>query len=351
MLGAPDAAYLEQLRIATAKALREAIGPVNDVALLDVPNQRNVGDSLIWAGETAYFARLGLRLRYAADLNSYNPESLRRAMPSGVVLLHGGGNFGDLWLGHQRHREQIVRDLPDYSIVQLPQSIYFQSKDRAALANDVVGAHPNFRLMIRDKLSIQRAAEDLPKVDAYFCHDMAFGWEPPALVPQVGETPRILVIAREDKEKSSNLGGIGDDWIPGSDILKTDWHNSGWDARRWQVARRVARGHHSLLRARSRGSLPAVDIPNRIVRRVLSTINEINISGALKLYAPAKVVVADRLHAHVLAVLLGIDHVVLDNNYRKLSAVYEDYSGHFTSAHYATDIDDARSLTEELVAR
>jgi pyruvyl transferase EpsO len=67
------------------------------------------------------------------------------------------------------------------------------------------------------------------------------------------------------------------------------------------------------------------------------------------MYAWARVIVVDRLHAHVLAVLLGTPHVVMDNNYRKISAIYEEYSGEFSTAHYATDIASARLEAERLL--
>ncbi|WP_146215863.1 polysaccharide pyruvyl transferase family protein [Cryobacterium arcticum] len=319
-----------------------------DVALLDAPNQTNVGDSLIWAGEMAYLRRLGLRLRYVSDLNTYDPAELRRAMPSGVVLLHGGGNFGDLWTGHQNHREQIAKDLPDYRIVQLPQSIYFQSPERAALANAIIGTHPDFHLLLRDSLSIERAKNVLPNLTPIFCYDMALGFEPPAgLQPAPGQS--LLIIARQDKEAMSGLHTVGAGWVPGLDATNTDWHSEGWLAVRWRFARTAMKLHHRLVRYRRRIRLIPV-YPQWAVQRLIVSLNDINIEGALRLYATARVVVVDRLHAHVLAILLGIDHVALDNNYRKIGAVFEDYTGKFTTAKYATDLDIARGYVEELVA-
>jgi pyruvyl transferase EpsO len=37
-----------------------------------------------------------------------------------------------------------------------------------------------------------------------------------------------------------------------------------------------------------------------------------------QLLGSARVVITDRLHAHILSLLLGIPHVILDNNYGKL---------------------------------
>lgn len=342
-----DSQYLASLRSSTEATLRDAIGDFVDVALLDAPNQTNVGDTLIWSGEMAYLQSLGLRLRYVADLNTYDPEELRRAMPTGVVLLHGGGNFGDLWMGHQNHREQIAQDLPDYRLVQLSQSIFFASEDRARQADAIIGAHPDFRLLLRDRLSIERATELLPSLTPIYCYDMALGYEPPVSTPATGES--LLVIARQDKEAASGLHTIGDDWIPGLSIRKTDWHSEGWLAVRWRLARAAMKLEHRLVSYRRR--LPWIPTyPQWLVQRLLVSLNEINIAGALRMYSSASVIVVDRLHAHVLALLLGIDHVALDNNYRKIGAVFEEYTGKFSTAKYATSTDQAREYVKEMIS-
>lgn len=347
-LSKTDSEYLDTLRSSTITALRTAIGDAVDVALLDAPNQRNVGDSLIWAGEIEYLRRMGLKIRYVSDLRTYDPAELRRAMPSGVVLLHGGGNFGDLWMGHQNHRERIAADLPDYRLVQLPQSIYFSSRDRAAQADAILGAHPDFHVLIRDSLSMQRAAELLPSLSPTFCHDMALGYEPPVSNNSSGDA--LLIIARQDKEAMSGLHEVGADWVPGITTVKTDWHSEGWLAVRWELARRAMKVQHRLVRYRRRIKwIPT--FPQSVVQRLIFALNDINIAGALRLYATSRVVVVDRLHAHVLAILLGINHVALDNNYRKIGAVFEDYTGQFSTARYATDVAEARQYVVELTAR
>jgi exopolysaccharide biosynthesis predicted pyruvyltransferase EpsI len=343
-----DAEYLRGLRASAELALRGAIGEAVDVALLDAPNQVNVGDSLIWAGEMAYLRRMGLRVRYMADQKSYDPAALRRAMPSGVVLLQGGGNFGDLWTGHQNHRERIAQDLPDYRLVQLPQSVQFQSEERAAQANAILGAHPDFHLLLRDTQSMARAAKLLPSLKQVFCSDMALGYDPPAGTRSSSDGS-LLIIARQDKEALSGLYAVGENWIPGIKTRITDWHREGWVAVRFNLARRAIRIHHRLVRYHRRLSVIPT-FPQWAVRRLVASLNYTNISGALGMYSSAGLVVVDRLHAHVLAILLGIDHVVLDNNYHKIKAVFDEYTGKFTTARYATDIEVARGYVEDLAA-
>lgn len=86
MLSRVDAEHLGGLREKTLDVLRGTVGAGSDVALLDVSNHGNAGDSLIFAGEIAYLRQLGVRLRYASDMRSYGARDLRREMPRGVVL-------------------------------------------------------------------------------------------------------------------------------------------------------------------------------------------------------------------------------------------------------------------------
>jgi len=347
VLTSADRLHLRAIRETTAKVLSDALRGELDVAIIDAPNQRNVGDSLIWEGEMAYVRTLGLRVRHVADLWTYDPAALRRAMPRGVVLLHGGGNFGDLWPGHQVLREMVVKDLPDYRIVQLPQSIQFRDADRARTANEIIGAHPNFTALIRDQISLQRAAEYLPDVEVTFCPDMALGWDAPELVR--AEQERVLVIARADMEASSNLASVGSDWLPGAHTEVTDWWPRGRHSLPWRVARTASLIYRFYIKVRKRWRWLPVGLPDKLGGAAISAINRINISGAVALYSPARVIVVDRLHAHILAALLGVPHVVMDNNYRKISAIFEEYSGQFSTAHYASDLAAARREAENLL--
>ena len=57
-----------------------------------------------------------------------------------MVLLSGGGNFGDLWPFVHRHREWILQEITDRRIVQFPQSLHF--RDDAALSASSAASRP-----------------------------------------------------------------------------------------------------------------------------------------------------------------------------------------------------------------
>ncbi len=350
MANPADALHLRGLREQTLSVLRETIGEGAQVALLDVSNQRNAGDSLIYAGQLNYFRELGLQLRYASDMRGYSTAALRRALPEGVVLLQGGGNFGDLWQGHQKFRDRVARELADYRIVQLPQSVHFDNPERAARTDEVLGGHPDFTLLLRDTESMRRAAADTPSLKARFCPDAALGWDPPrSWVAPTGPVSEVLVLRRKDKEGSSGLSSVKQGWIPGVRLRRTDWSLKGWELRRWEAARAVLRWQEGLIEGSALQRQLHTRIPNGLARGLLGTVNKANIDGAVKIYAGTGLAVVDRLHAHILACLLGVEHIVLDNSYGKIGAVHRDYTGGFSTAHHATSLAEAAAIATRLV--
>lgn len=342
MRSSDDAAKLAEIRARTLAALEKVVPRGTPVAIVDAPNQRNVGDSLIWVGELAYLKVLGLEIRYVADLWTYDAAALRRSLPEGgVVLFHGGGNFGDLWIGHQLLREKVAQELTDYRIVQLPQSIYFRDPDRAALANSILSQHPDFHVLVRDSLSTLRMLEHLPNVRHSYCPDMALGWDPPARRSAPQKLSDVVVLARADKEATSGLADAAVAWSSVARVEVTDWGPIGLRAAAWKVWRRVSRLFRFYARVRRRiRFLPAGRI-DRSFEHVITMIARVNIAGAERLYRSTSYVVVDRLHAHILAVLLEVPHTALDNSYGKVSSIFDDYSGVFSTAHYADTPDEA----------
>lgn len=345
MITVPDRVRLERIRENSLSVLAELIGDAQRVAIVDAPNQRNIGDSLIWQGEVEYLKRLGKDIIYVCDLRGYDARDLRSSIgPSDVILLHGGGNFGDLWRGHQRLRERVVSDFPDHKIVQLSQSIYFEDSTRAAEANRLLSSHPNFVAMIRDKLSLERAREQLPDVNCVFCPDMALGYTPPdSRIEPRGAMPEVLVIARNDRESASGLRSVPETWIPRVNFRLTDWGQVAGRSLLWKVSRLLLSADAFLKKLRRKLNISRNITNNRCVRWAIGVINTRNVDDAIRLYRSAHIVVVDRLHAHVLASLLGKPNVLLDNSYRKLGAVFDDYTGELSTATYVIGLDEART--------
>ncbi|RPF19854.1 polysaccharide pyruvyl transferase family protein [Myceligenerans xiligouense] len=332
---------LHEIRQATLVKLEAVVGTNRDVALLQAPTHPNVGDTLIWLGELAYFKTLGLRVRYVSDLSSYDPVALRRCLPpDGAILITGGGNFGDLWYDHQQDREQVAHDFLDRRIVQLPQSVWFESPERAARSNAALRHHLDLTVLVRDRASGARMAEQLADVATGYCWDMALGWAPPRF--SASARPRQpLVLARVDTEASSGLAAAVAEGRLGFDADVVSWRHHGPQDLARRALRALPLASNRLAPLRGAAMQPHL-------RRTIAGIHALNMRRGLRLFANRPFAVVDRLHAHVLAGLLGVPHVVLDNSYGKIGAVHDEYTHVLPGAHFARSIDEAAALAQAL---
>ena len=192
---------LRSLQATLVTSFRQVIGDARECALVDFPDHPNAGDSAIWLGEIALLRQLGVSISYSCSRFDQNVAVLKSVLkPGGLVLIHGGGNFGTLWPWHQELRETMLRECRGHRVVQLPQSIYYD--DPAALARTarLISDHPDFTLLVRDPASLQIAVEQLG-ARAHLCPDAAL-----ALVGTLDRPkPKVdcLVLARTDKERAA----------------------------------------------------------------------------------------------------------------------------------------------------
>jgi len=320
-----DDGLVDVLRASVLEELRRLLAGHRSVAIVDFPFHRNAGDAAIWAGERAALSALGVDARYVADAWLYRPDRLREAHPDGPVLLHGGGNVGDIWPWAQERREQLLRDLPDRDVIQLPQSIHFSSQDAAARFAEVIAKHGRYTLCVRDADSRERGRE-LGAASVVLMPDMAFGLGPIRRRPR-GTTP-VLVLARDDREAA---GGLSRASLPAT-VRREDWRLGRWADAGWHVRRDAVRA------ARLLAGAPALARASRPpLTRTYDGMARVVLEHGLDLLASADVVVSDRLHAHILCLLLGLPHVMLDNTYGKIGAFHRQWTQASATTWWATD--------------
>jgi exopolysaccharide biosynthesis predicted pyruvyltransferase EpsI len=301
-------------------------------ALLDFPNHPNVGDSAIWLGELAYFHSVyGARPAFVSTMQNWNPDALRRAVPSGTIFLSGGGNFGDLWPEQQIFRELVLEQFPDRLIVQLPQSIHFKSAANHRKAAQAIDAHGNFVMFVRDHQSfdIATAAYNCP---VHLVPDMAF-WIG-ARSRRVAAKHRLLLLLRTDKESNRLLpadpvqipaGGIVSDWLDEDPALFIK------QRRRSAAMSLLALKMGAFDKAKQREFL----FRNLAVARL---------NRGLEILSSASFVITDRLHCHILCILLGIPHIVFDNSYQKLGNFIDAWTKECGLVQIAASLEEALEL-------
>ena len=304
-----NAALMSTLAQTIDRVLTPLVPADRPVALLDFPSTANVGDSAIWLGTMVYLERRGIHPVYTCSYHTFSAAALKRKIGNGTILLHGGGNFGDLYAPHQLLREEVVRGFPRHRIVQLPQTIYFKSTEALDRARRTFDAHPDVTLLARDAASLERARAHF-RAPSFLCPDMALELES-HVRPAVGVDP-VVWLTRADKESPSALPAT-----PPPGVRATDWLNDDHTLL-WMLNRRM--GHMLRSRPRLRGFLQSA------LSRTYAPLARERVERGNRLLRAGKVVVTNRLHAHIMCLLLGVPHVVLDNNYGKVRAFYDTWT-------------------------
>jgi pyruvyl transferase EpsO len=324
---------LSKIRIKTREVLISQLNPNGQILLIGFPSYTNPGDSMIWLGTLEYLQELNIEVLYRCDIGRFDQKYIDHKFPNVPILIQGGGNFGDLWPDFQDFRDSLVNQNKHRRIIQLPQSVHFVNGERAIQTNEALKKHPNFTLLVRDSNSLLRAKELFPDVETRFCPDLAFGLEVPSKKVPKGRT-RVAIL-RKDREQLDDLRRKLNNY----EI--TDWHLNFFEKLNWAKLRLI-------LILFKRMPIMRVFIHQSTLERVYSKMSALNLKSALRIILSAQIVVTDRLHAHVLSLLCGIDNVVFDNSYRKISSIYQDYSGDFENTELCLNVEGLDKSIEVL---
>ena len=310
-----------------------------DVALLDYPNHPNVGDCLIWLGEQVLLKRLGKKICYICDYRNFNEAALRASLkPNSGILIHGGGNFGTLWPWYQEFRENVVRRFPAHKIIQLPQSIHYDLAlpDYLKTSKDTISRHPNFTLLVRDVTS-EEFAKNHFKCQVILCPDTAFLL---GALKRHEPTEDAFCLLRTDKETTL---------VPGNAEREASCLNLSIKFGDWLTEWREERITAQLIRM-SNPFLKYVDPQNKFLGMLWNHLAEARLRRGVKILSQGGMVITDRLHAHILSLLLNINHVALDNCTGKISSLIKAWTSDYNGVRLATSWDDAVKILPAFLA-
>lgn len=317
-----------------ARLTHELIAPLADprpgYALLDFPNYSNIGDSLIWLGELAYFDRhAGRAANYASTTYDFDPTALAAALPEGPIYLSGGGNFGDIWTRFQTFRLAVLNSMRGRPVIQLPQTILFRDEENIRLTREAIRRHGQFTLLVRDQRSFEFAQDQLD-CQVILAPDMAF-----SMGPLASPTPArrdVTYLVRTDQEASADRGAVK---VPGGiDALVTDW---------------ITDGKAPALSERVRAAI-ARRLDRRSAEARFRAVAEAERRRGLALLGAGRAVVTDRLHGHILALLLGLPQIVVDNSYGKIGGFMDAWTGDTAGILRARDFVEAGEMVGRLFA-
>lgn len=290
--------------------VRESLMPLinGDYVFLDVPYYENLGDTMIWEGTLNFLKEVPHKCLYSTSKDNYVPQRLGSDT---VILLQGGGNFGDLWPEHQEFRKRVMADFPENPIVVLPQSVWYD--DEALLKADAAffGEHPNVVICVRDSKS-KEILESCFTNRVMLVPDMALFVDVKSYLPpnsSIEHRGRSLLLRRGDKEAPADVDFSR---VP-ADAEICDWPTIE------TYPAEVFRGlEPRLRRCRRLKRWLGIDRRARVIDRYWrDTVRPAYMRRAVEFVDGYDSVWSTRLHVAILAMLLGKEVHVLDNSYRK----------------------------------
>jgi len=287
----------------------------------DFPIHLNFGDILIMLGTIAFLKQLDNPVIDSFTLLA--SQKLQQKRPQEAVwLLHGGGNFGDLWPEFQNFRERVIVSHPGERIIGLPQTMHYASPDALKRFAAIAAGHKDLHLFWRDRVSYETARQHFD-CHNYLCPDMAHSLWPLPAHSAAGKPARDLYLIRRDKE-----AGVLPAWVEAHRGEFVDWRDLV--PVHYQLARRSSRLLDKIGGA-SQMRVPTLAAWSWAMRRLLAHM--------IRRFRDYDRVVTSRLHAHIFASLLGKQTVLIDNSYGKNRTYFEAWTRNLGTVEFAATED------------
>lgn len=317
-----DLHLVAELRNTLVDTVREVVGAARVSDLVDYPDHYNVGDAALWLGQRTVLGALGVRVASVATRSTYDRRRLRA---DGPIILLGGGNLGGLYATHHELKLSVLTDFPGRSVIQLPQSLHYSGERERDDLRRAVDRHGATTLILRDQQSFDLARRDFD-CPVKLAPDMAFGLD--VLHARPPRSP-MAVQVRTDKESAGSFERAG--------IETFDW----LEARPYEYVVAYEGLHRLVSRGIRRSDSRAM---RAVFLAVCDKFGRANLRRGIAMLSMGERLVTDRLHGHVLACLLGVDHVVVNDRFGKIEAMWHTWTHRFTCAQFAATWAQADAL-------
>lgn len=285
----------------------------NDYILWDLPYHINIGDILIWEGELDFLAKTSYKM---LDYGSSATVSFPEIDSNTIILLHGGGNFGDIYRSSQVFRNKVIENYPNNKIIVLPQTVYYSDKEILEKDMDIFSRHKNLFVCTRDRKSYQILSNYLNKNSILHLPDMAFCIEEKKLNKmQTKAGCGTLYMERKDGEIGPVNMNLNYD-------KKYDWptfENTNIEDFVFKVILKVNKELNY-------NNYKFAKYVNQISNKLMNNyFRERYFNLGVGFIGEYEKIITTRLHGCILGVLLGKEVILLDNNYGKNSNFYLDW--------------------------
>lgn len=236
-----------------------------------------------------------------------------------IFALIGGGNMGDVYFDEEEARRIIIENFPHNKIIIFPQTIDYKDKSpegELKKSIKIYKKHKNLYIFAREMFSYNLMKLYYPENNVALCPDIVFSFDVNKLIKEKRETDKILLCIRKDKESAMPLdictaiSKMADKYK--EKVIYTDTVLSG---------------------------MPYIEKED--IRRTM-------VYRKLKEFADAGIVITDRLHGMIFAVICHTPCIVIGNYNHKITSCYETWLSDTNYIHMLSEGEDLMEIVKKL---
>lgn len=266
-----------------------------NIIIFSIPQHVNLGDQAIAYAEKEFILKNFPKDNYIeipADSTILGIRYLKSKVKSDdVILIHGGGNMGDLYIVEEINRRLVINAFKNNKVISMPQSIYFsetkKGKKILEKSRKIYSGNTNLVLFAREKMSYEKMKESFPHNKVELCPDIVF-----SLKSNDSSFSRkgIITLIRNDREA----------------ILNSTERNNLF----YNLSKKKKLLNKSDTKLNTR-----IVIDSESIRKQILEDKWNEISGN-------ELAITDRLHGMIFCYVTKTPAIVFDNNYKKVSESY-----------------------------
>lgn len=273
------------------------------VFILDEPSHGNIGDQAIAYAESSFIKKNFPKMEifeFTEDEILKKIKKIKKIIRNeDIIILHGGGNLGTLYIQYEEIRRFIIKKFPNNKIIIFPQSVFFENtkagKKELAISRRIYNNHDHLSIIAREPKSYNLMKKYFDKTNIFITPDIVFSLK---IKNKFIKREGIITLLREDKEKSDirELDNIISRLQNDYKVTKSDTH-----------------------------------LGDKYLKRIDYTNRKKILENKWAEISQHQLVITDRLHGMIFSVITKTPCIVFPNNNHKISETYKKYLSESTS--------------------
>lgn len=303
----------QQLKSLIQKSLTPLV--THDYRYLMMCDHQNVGDSLIMKGEFDFLSTIkNVKCKEYTTMWSF--ENRKPTIPKDdLLIMRGSGSFGDIWPTAPNFWKFVMQNYPENPILFMPQTIFFNEKKNFEEIASLINSHKKIILCLRDSASFA-IAQKFFHCKSYLIPDMAFCMRTNFTTNL--RTNKTLLVKREDKEyKASPLIY---NLLTEKQITISDWPTVSNFSKVEYMKKKLL-------------EKKCYQIYDMFIRIIYSNYA---INQGIKFLRPFSKIYTTRMHAGILAMMMGKETTFIDNSYGKIRNFFNTWLLNTEKVHLET---------------